>query len=283
MIDLMRSLISADVGMATATSVLWMVRHLLAKSVTAKSHLQRDLVLYFAAAICSSRAFIFEALFDAFRGDEIISSASGVNPLDYPHAYFVTAPRFLGYSFNPVSFWHLYDKDREFRAIILEVNNTFDERRMYFLPKSATDAESGLADVPLKLKASWSKDFHVSPFNSRDGSYSLIASDPLLPKMAGPAKIRNSVTLRSAEGPVTLVANIYSTHPAIDPAAMTRFSTLTFVADWWWVGFATFPRIVREAAKLFIKRSRGIRLILRPEVKALSLAREETADERYDA
>ena len=31
----------------------------------------------------------------------------GITDRDYAFAYLVTAPRFLGYSFNPVSFWYL--------------------------------------------------------------------------------------------------------------------------------------------------------------------------------
>ena len=57
----------------------------------------------------------------------------GVTDRDYTFAYLVTAPRFLGYSFNPVSFWYLYDSDTALKYTILEVNNTFDERRMYLL------------------------------------------------------------------------------------------------------------------------------------------------------
>ena len=57
----------------------------------------------------------------------------GVTDRDYSFAYLITAPKFLGYNFNPVSFWYLYDSDVVLRYMILEVNNTFDERRMYLL------------------------------------------------------------------------------------------------------------------------------------------------------
>jgi hypothetical protein len=54
----------------------------------------------------------------------------GITDDSWSFAYLVTAPRFLGYSFNPVSFWYLYNRDKQLCMMVLEVNNTFDERRM---------------------------------------------------------------------------------------------------------------------------------------------------------
>ncbi|KAL8954704.1 MAG: hypothetical protein Q9183_006972, partial [Haloplaca sp. 2 TL-2023] len=55
--------------------------------------------------------------------------------------------------------------------MILEVNNTFDERRMYFLKNLNPDEQNQVettTDPPKpKFKTTWPKDFHVSPFNSR--------------------------------------------------------------------------------------------------------------------
>ncbi|KAI9813194.1 MAG: hypothetical protein M1832_006366 [Thelocarpon impressellum] len=226
--------------------------------------------------------------------------SQGIDPAEYPMAYLVTAPRFLGYSFNPVSFWYLYDEGKQLKAMILEVNNTFDERRMYFLgqapepdriPASSPQQTISKGDVgpahdhafemsPGKLRASWPKDFHVSPFNSRDGTYSLVASDPSFPDTDGQGPVRNHITLRSPQGPVTLVASVFSEGPSLDPSNMTIWGSLRFVAMWWWVGLMTFPRIVREAGKLFLKRRLGMRVYWRPEVRLNSIAREETLSER---
>jgi DUF1365 family protein len=60
----------------------------------------------------------------------------------------ITAPKLLGYSFNPVSFWYLYSADRKLSAMILEVNNTFDERHIYFLePAEVLSEELGHSEV----------------------------------------------------------------------------------------------------------------------------------------
>jgi DUF1365 family protein len=69
--------------------------------------------------------------------------SQGISENDYEFAYLVTAPRFLGYSFNPVSFWYLYDEDTNLKYMVLEVNNTFDERRMYLLKAGGATRPAG--------------------------------------------------------------------------------------------------------------------------------------------
>ncbi|MCJ1426546.1 hypothetical protein MMC29_004449, partial [Sticta canariensis] len=227
------------------------------------------------------------------------------DPEEYAHAYLITAPKFLGYSFNPVSFWYLYTEQKELKAIILEVNNTFDERRMYFLkntddngmnkdPESTNnkceDGGYGNPERPASAEVyrtnqssatfsnKWAKDFHVSPFNSRKGSYTLNAFDPFFPKMSGSGVVNNTATLSSSKGHVKLVARIFSTQDSIDPSSLSGWERLRFVAAWWWVGFVTFPRIVREAGKLFFRRR--LHVWYRPEVLKDSIGRRETVDER---
>ncbi|KAL8800415.1 MAG: hypothetical protein Q9182_005217 [Xanthomendoza sp. 2 TL-2023] len=198
---------------------------------------------------------------------------------DYPYIYLVTAPRFLGYSFNPVSFWYLYSNDKELKAMILEVNNTFGERRLYFLNGSPPPELNGPSKDPhpSKFKATWSKDFHVSPFNSRKGSYALNVIDPFSPFPSSTSKIDNAITLSSSKAHAKLVARVFSTGPSSDPATLGYWSRLRFIAKWWWVGFVTFPRILKEAAKLFFRRK--LHVWYRPEVLKDSIGRAATNDE----
>ncbi|KAK3945850.1 hypothetical protein QBC46DRAFT_61854 [Diplogelasinospora grovesii] len=216
--------------------------------------------------------------------DEYLES-QGADPAEYPHAYLVTAARFLGYQFNPVSFWYLYDANKSLTAMILEVNNTFDERRMYFLtPDDGNQIEAMDGVNELKtigrtvLKQSWPKDFHVSPFNSRKGSYSLIASDPLSPSMQGTGPVTNTINLNSSKGHGKLVARLIPDGAAVDPYTMTVFEKLKFLVSWWWVGFVTFPRIVREAGILFFRRK--LHVWYRPEPLKQSIGRNADATER---
>lgn len=223
---------------------------------------------------------------------------------DYPDAYLVTAPRFLGYSFNPVSFWYLYNRRKELKAMILEVNNTFDERRMYFLKDTELEnvalgdengtIAAGKVDrnesqghnssdqkVLGRFANSWPKDFHVSPFNSRKGAYSLAANDPFFPNLstrAGAALVNNTITLSSSKQHPKLIARVFSSSGSIDPYKLKGWGTSKFIAAWWWVGLVTFPRIAREAAKLFFRRK--LHVWFRPEVLKDSIGRNETEDEK---
>lgn len=183
--------------------------------------------------------------------------------------------------------------------MILEVNNTFDERRLYFLKGSRLEATPTINDLEslsdkggpqqahgahqevtewcyentTKFASSWSKDFHVSPFNSRKGSYTLSAHDPF-----SQGKVHNTITLSSSKDHPKLVAKIISTGNFIDPCEMGTVAILRFVATWWWVGFITFPRIVKEAAKLFFRRK--LHVWYRPEVVRESIGRRETREEK---
>lgn len=211
----------------------------------------------------------------------------GVTDREYSFAYLVTAPRFLGYSFNPVSFWYLYDSDTQLKYMILEVNNTFDERRMYLLKMdSSKDAGQDFANGPpedsrnmLVFNESWSKDFHVSPFNSRKGSYSLRAVDPLAAfQETGHVKIDTTIVLRSSKEHPKIVARVYSEGFPKDPARVTAVQLAKFILAWWWVGLATFPRIVWEARKLFFQRK--LHVWFRPEVTDSSIGRPYSDDEK---
>ncbi|KAK5294330.1 hypothetical protein LTR99_009728 [Exophiala xenobiotica] len=209
---------------------------------------------------------------DGLRGKlQDFLKTQGISSEDYRYAYLVTAPRFCGFSFNPVSFWYLYDDNKHLGAMILEVNNTFDERRIYFLRRKpqGEDLQSS------KFKNDWEKDFHVSPFNDREGLYSLAAIDPF-EQPGTPTNIDNTIVLSAPDGKPKIVARVFSTQPGIDPSKMTTLQCLSFVARWWWVGLMTNPRILREARVLWVKK---LQLFYRPEVFQSSIGRTETAEE----
>ena len=123
----------------------------------------------------------------------------------------------------------------------------------------------------------WMKDFHVSPFNSRKGSYALRALNPFPNVSYDNPIVDNTITLKSSQDYVKLVARLYSTGRALDPDDLGFAGTVRFVLSWWWVGLVTFPRIIREAFKLFFKRK--LHVWYRPEVLTSSMGRLPTASE----
>jgi uncharacterized protein len=81
------------------------------------------------------------------------------------HIVLITMPRVLGYVFNPVSFYLCMDSDKNLRAVICEVHNTFGEQHSYLCMHQdmrAISAEDWMGAEKL---------FHVSPFLKREGSY----------------------------------------------------------------------------------------------------------------
>ncbi|KAF2787908.1 hypothetical protein K505DRAFT_315881 [Melanomma pulvis-pyrius CBS 109.77] len=212
----------------------------------------------------------------------------GVQETEWSYAYLVTAPRFFGYSFNPVSFWYIYDDQHELKKMILEVNNTFGERRLYVLHGSGpvqspgtSSSESSTSNIPTYPKKrfvdNWQKDFHVSPFNSRKGAYSLKALNPFPYPDYKSASVDNTITLTSSKAHAKIVARVHSTEPPIDPADLGILGTMRFVGGWFWVGLLTSPRIMKEAFRLYFRRS--LNVWLRPEVLSSSIGRMPTLAE----
>ncbi|KAF1939482.1 hypothetical protein EJ02DRAFT_352156 [Clathrospora elynae] len=217
-----------------------------------------------------------------------------VKDSEWSYAYLVTAPRFFGYAFNPVSFWYIYDGENQLKKMVLEVNNTFGERRMYLLdgssppsppqtPGSQRSSASEITGPELQDGAksnftdAWMKDFHVSPFNSRKGSYALKALNPFPHVTYDCPMIDNTITLKSSKDNAKIVARLHSTGKALDTDELGLLGTLRFVMSWWWVGLVTFPRIAREAFKLFTKRK--LHVWFRPEVQTTSVGRPPTLAE----
>lgn len=196
----------------------------------------------------------------------------GIDHEDYPFAYLLTSSKFLGYQNNPVSIWNLYSRNRELKAVILEVNNTFDERHTYFVtPKDAEDSKiEKPKGKPPRFTNSWSKEFYVSPFNSRSGFYSVSASDPFFPSLSGNNPLDLTLTLSSTERPF-LVARVFSDGHAFDPSTESVVGKTKFLLSWWWVGFATFPRTIAQASILFFKRS--LPWVSRPEPFQMTISR----------
>lgn len=76
----------------------------------------------------------------------------------------MTQPRFLGFWFNPVSFWCLWQGE-DLVAVIAEVNNTFSQRHSYLCHKDDRSAIATGDSVHAR------KVFHVSPFHDVEGQY----------------------------------------------------------------------------------------------------------------
>jgi uncharacterized protein len=76
----------------------------------------------------------------------------------------LTQPRFLGYVFNPVSFWFAMAGD-DLIAAIAEVSTPFGDRHSYLCHAA------GFAAISRDTRITTPKSLHVSPFQDIKGSY----------------------------------------------------------------------------------------------------------------
>ena len=72
-------------------------------------------------------------------------------------------PRLLGWVFNPVSFWLIYNAKNNLTLVIAEVNNTFGQRHYYLCHKE------DLSEITKTDHLHAQKIFHVSPFQDVAG------------------------------------------------------------------------------------------------------------------
>ena len=86
--------------------------------------------------------------------------------------YLLTHLRYLGYCFNPISFYYCYDRGGELGAILAEVNSTFGESRNYWL------SPRNLQEPANRLHYRCAKTMHVSPFLGMDLDYEFALTDP---------------------------------------------------------------------------------------------------------
>lgn len=145
-------------------------------------------------------------------------------------------PRMLGYVFNPVSFWVCHDRDRNARAVLCEVCNTFGEQHNYLL--AHPDGRVLASGETLRAR----KVFHVSPFCEVKGSYQFrfhFAADRWLAR----------IDYDDGAGGVVLETSISGATTPLTPSAVRG---LLWRYRWFTLG--VILRIHWQAIKLWLKR-----------------------------
>lgn len=84
--------------------------------------------------------------------------------------FLLTHLRYLGYVFNPVSFFYCHDEDGALRAVMAEVHNTFGGAQNYWLSDAAALA-SEANGRPGVHRYRCRKEMYVSPFMAMDQEY----------------------------------------------------------------------------------------------------------------
>jgi len=152
----------------------------------------------------------------------------------------ITMPRVLGFAFNPVSFWLCHDRERNLRAVIATVSNTFGERHRYLC--SHDDHRPVGSDDWLEAK----KIFHVSPFLAVEGSYRFRFACP-------PDRVAIWINHHDAEGLLLSTSLIGKTQPLTSARLLSCFFRYPLVT------LKVVALIHYQAVKLFLKGMRHYR------------------------
>jgi len=113
------------------------------------------------------------------------AAAHGVTLPDGP-IFLLANLRYLGYCFNPVSFYYCYGPSGCVEMILAEVNNTFGETCNYWLTPEceqagATGVRAGIGTRPAEMRSrryETPKVFHVSPFLDLGQQYTWVFTPP---------------------------------------------------------------------------------------------------------
>ncbi len=83
----------------------------------------------------------------------------------------LTNLRYLGYCFNPISFFYFLDDSGGVPVVLAEVNSTFGEHKNYWLWQGNRQGQDG-------MKFSCPKEMHVSPFMPMELGYEFALTAP---------------------------------------------------------------------------------------------------------
>jgi len=99
------------------------------------------------------------------------ADAHGIQLPDGP-IFLLTHLRYLGYAFNPISFFYCYDKQNELRVVLAEVNSTFGETHNYWLHPGNELPSNNARHYRCP------KELHVSPFMGMNLDYKFTLTPP---------------------------------------------------------------------------------------------------------
>lgn len=134
----------------------------------------------------------------------------------------LTHLRYLGYVFNPVSFFYCYDEDQHLRLVLAEVNNTFGGSHNYWLrPEGASRGGEPHAAVRT-FRAAADKALYVSPFMETDVAYTFTFSPPgarlvahmdVTPGPSAPKVFDATLDLRAQPWEAAGIRRVLARHP----------------------------------------------------------------------
>ena len=152
--------------------------------------------------------------------------------------FLLTNLRYLGYCFNPVSFFYCFDRRQQLQLVLAEVRNTFGGAHNYWLrPESASRT----------FRSAAAKSLYVSPFMPIDLEYAFAFTTPedrlavhMKTIAAGAVGFDATLTLERRPWSAREIRRALVRHPAMTAAVMAAIHWQAWRL--WWKGVPVVPR-----------------------------------------
>ncbi len=182
---------------------------------------------------------------DPSRGlRERLAVDAAAHGIDLPDGriFLLTHLRYLGYGFNPVSFFYCFDAVDRLRVVLAEVHNTFGGSHHYWLrpdPASRT------------FRSAAAKSLYVSPFMTVDVDYAFAFTTPAERLVAHMKTTRAdavcfdaTLSLERRPWNVREIRRALLRYPAMTAQVMAGIHWQALML--WWKGVPPVPRITRD-------------------------------------
>ena len=156
--------------------------------------------------------------------------------------FLLTNLRYLGYCFNPISFFYCFDRRQQLQIVLAEVRNTFGGTQNYWLrPESPSRT----------FRAAATKSLYVSPFMPIDLEYAFALTPPeerLVAHMktidAGSICFDATLSLERRPWSAREIRRALVRYPAMTAAVIARIHWQAL--QLWWKGVPYVPRLTSD-------------------------------------
>ena len=156
----------------------------------------------------------------------------------------LTHLRYLGYCFNPVSFFYCFDSAERLRVVLAEVRNTFGGSHRYWLRPDPTSRT---------FRAAARKSLYVSPFMPVDLEYAFALSPPashlvahIETSQAGSVGFDATLSLERRPWSAAEIRRVLVRYPAMTASVMAGIHWQALRL--WWKGTPVVRRLTGDGA-----------------------------------
>ena len=156
--------------------------------------------------------------------------------------FLLTHLRYLGYCFNPVSFFYCFDRAEQLHVVLAEVRNTFGGSHNYWLRPDG---------VSRTFRTAAAKSLYVSPFMPIDLDYTFAFTPPaahlvahMKTSQAGSVGFDATLSLERRPWTAAEVRRVLAQYPAVTASVMAQIHWQA--VKLWWKGVPVVSRVTAD-------------------------------------